>query len=96
LLCHPPGLIRPCRVGHGRSLRLEFLVKLYFARLEGADIAAHLLAAQRQKCRDWLATEQEIVNEEMANGRQYSRLVHQFRTGQIQGMLNWLDHCQEA
>jgi DNA-binding PadR family transcriptional regulator len=56
-------------VTHGRSLRLEFLVKLYFARWEGADAAAHLLAAQRQKCRDWLATEQEIINEELVNGR---------------------------
>jgi DNA-binding PadR family transcriptional regulator len=83
-------------VRHGRSLRLEFLVKLYFARREGADSAAHLLAAQRDQCHDWLATEQEIVNEEAANGREYSRLVHQFRLGQIQAMLNWLDHCEEA
>jgi DNA-binding PadR family transcriptional regulator len=83
-------------VKHGRSLRLEFLVKLYFARREGADGAARLLAAQREQCRDWLATEQEIVNEEVANGRRYSRLVHQFRIGQIQAMLNWLDHCEEA
>lgn len=83
-------------VAHGRSLRLEFLVKLYFARQEGADVAAHLLAAQRQQCHDWLTTEQEIVAEEEANGRQYGRLVHQFRLGQIQAMLNWLDDCEAA
>lgn len=80
-------------VQHGRSLRLEFLVKLYFARREGADVAARLLAAQRAQCHDWLAAEQEIVDEEV---RQYSRLVHQFRVGQIQAMLNWLDQCAEA
>jgi hypothetical protein len=32
---------------------------------------------------------------EMANGRRYGRLVHQFRSGQIQAMLAWLDHCEE-
>jgi len=85
---------RPVR--HGRSLRLEFLVKLYFARFEGAERTAQLLAAQRKQCRDWLETEQEIVNTEEANGRRYGRLVHQFRLGQIQAMLDWLDHCEEA
>lgn len=83
-------------VQHGRSLRLEFLVKLYFARQEGADVAARLLAAQRRQCRGWLAAEQEIVNEEMANGRRYNLLVHQFRSGQIQAMLDWLELCEEA
>lgn len=81
-------------VGHGRSLRLEFLVKLYFARLEGAEATARLLAAQRAQCAEWLANEQEIVAEERGNGRRYGRLVHQFRLGQIQAMLAWLDQCE--
>lgn len=83
-------------VKHGRSLRLEFLVKLYFARRQGAAVAALLLAAQREQCHAWLVTEQEIITKEVTNDRQYSRLVHQFRLGQIQAMLNWLDHCEEA
>ena len=81
---------------HGRSLRLEFLVKLYFARLEGADAAARLLAAQRAQCRQWLAAGQEIAQAEAARGRHYSLLVHQFRLGQIQAMLAWLDQCAET
>jgi DNA-binding PadR family transcriptional regulator len=83
-------------VKHGRSLRLEFLVKLYFARFEGPQLTAHLLAAQRQQCRRWLAAEQENINEETTSGRRYGRLVHQFRSGQIQAMLAWLDHCEES
>lgn len=83
-------------VRHGRSLRLEFLVKLYFARREGGDTPAHLLNAQREQCHGWLATEEKIVNAELENGRQYGRLVHQFRLGQIQAMLNWLDLCEET
>jgi DNA-binding PadR family transcriptional regulator len=80
-------------VRHGRSLRLEFLVKLYFARLEGADVAARLLAAQREQGREWLAMEQRIAGAETV-GKRYSRLVHQFRIGQIEAMLAWLDYCE--
>lgn len=83
-------------VDHGRALRLEFLVKLYFARREGEDAAVHLLAAQRAKCHEWLAAEQEMIHCDVANGRQYSRLVHQFRVGQVQAMLDWLDLCEQS
>ena len=83
-------------VRHGRSLRLEFLVKLYFARREGSEAVVRLLNAQREQCDEWLATEQEVVNAELENGREYGRLVHQFRLGQIQAMLVWLDHCEKA
>ncbi|MFZ0545796.1 MAG: PadR family transcriptional regulator [Candidatus Promineifilaceae bacterium] len=83
-------------VKHGRSLRLEFLIKLYFASFEGQDVAAHLLAVQRKQCRDWLETEQKIINEETKFGRHYSCLVHHFRVGQIQAMLSWLDKCKES
>ncbi|MCB9421944.1 MAG: PadR family transcriptional regulator [Ardenticatenaceae bacterium] len=82
-------------VENGRSLRLEFLVKLYFARREGADVAARLLVAQREQCQRWLAAEQEIVDAETRDSHEYGRLVHQFRLGQIQAMLIWLDNCEE-
>lgn len=81
-------------VYHGRSLRLEFLVKLYFARREGAGMATSLLAAQREKCQEWLVTEQAMLDREIAGGREYGRLVHQFRLGQIQAMLTWLAQCE--
>lgn len=83
-------------VENGRSLRLEFLVKLYFARREGPEITERLLLAQREQCQAWLAAEQEIVREEMANNSQYGCLVHQFRSGQIQAMLTWLNDCEES
>lgn len=83
-------------VSHGRSLRLEFLVKLYFARRMGAATAAGLLAAQRSQCHEWLTTEQTKVAKELAAGRQYSHLVHHFRSGQVQAMLDWLDYCEAA
>jgi PadR family transcriptional regulator, regulatory protein AphA len=81
-------------VARGASLRLEFLVKLYFARREGAEVAASLLAAQRRLCRAWLANEQAQAEEERQNGRTYGFLVHRFRQGQIEAMLAWLDVCE--
>jgi PadR family transcriptional regulator AphA len=82
-------------VQNGRSLRLEFLVKLYFARREGANFTARLMTAQRAQCHAWLAAERAIIDKEKACGRQYSCLVHQFRLGQIQAMIDWLDQCEE-
>ncbi|MFZ1395828.1 MAG: PadR family transcriptional regulator [Candidatus Promineifilaceae bacterium] len=82
-------------VSNGRSLRLDFLVKLYFAHQESKEIAARLLASQRAQCHSWLAAEQEIAAEEVERGQVYGRLVHQFRAGQIQAMLAWLDQCEE-
>lgn len=82
-------------VAHGRALRLEFLVKLYFARQLDADVATRLLSAQRITCEAWLAEEQAHVDAEGDLGRGYSQLVHQFRLGQIQAMLTWLDQCDE-
>jgi PadR family transcriptional regulator AphA len=80
-------------VENGRSLRLEFLLKLYFARREGADFVARLLAVQNEQCNIWMADVQKIINEEQAEDRRYSCLVHQFRLGQIQAMINWLEEC---
>jgi PadR family transcriptional regulator, regulatory protein AphA len=82
-------------VKHGRFLRLEFLVKLYFARQEGAIVTGHLLAAQQAQGQAWLAAAEDRVVAEKENGRQYGRLVHQFRLGQIQAMLAWLQQCEE-
>lgn len=80
-------------VAHGRSLRLEFLVKLYFARREGTDVASRLVAAQRARVQEWLA-DSEGRADQTPNDRAYSRLVAQFRQGQIEAMLTWLDHCE--
>ena len=83
-------------VSSGRSFRLEFLVKLYFARREGEAAAARLLTAQRRECLSWLATEQALKQGDEGDGREYGRLVHLFRVGQIQAMVDWLDQCRQT
>ncbi len=79
----------------GRKLRLDFLAKLYFAQIEGAEVATRLIEQQRIACRDWLR-QQEAETEPLRRSQPYDWLVHRFRLGQIEAMLNWLDTCQET
>lgn len=82
-------------VAQGRKLRLDFLAKFYFARLEGPEVAARLIEQQRLACRDWLR-QQEEETEALRSSQPYDWLVHKFRLGQIEAMLAWLDTCEEA
>jgi DNA-binding PadR family transcriptional regulator len=81
-------------VAHARDMRLDFLAKLYFARLAGPAAVADLVAAQRDVCREWLAaavrTERSVASDD------YLRLVHEFRRRQVAAMLDWLDLCEEG
>ncbi len=78
-------------VERGRQLRLEFLAKLYFARGESQETALELVEKQRHVCQRWLTGQQ--ARAKAAEAHPYDRLVHQFRQGQIEAMLAWLDHC---
>ncbi len=82
-------------VEHGRKLRLDFLAKLYFAQRQGPTITEYLIEQQRLACRDWLAGEQTKAAE-LKDTNPYDWLVHEFRVGQMQAILTWLDTCQEA
>lgn len=79
-------------VRHGRDFRLEFLAKLFFAAQEPGPVLPALLAAQRAAC-------QELIDQlrariaAIAPDRPYDRLVLQFRLGQLDATLLWLDEC---
>jgi len=81
-------------VPQGRKLRLDFLAKFYFTQLEGPDVALRLIEGQRTTCRDWLQQQEEEA-ELLRQSQPYDWLVHKFRMGQIEAMLDWLDTCQE-
>jgi DNA-binding PadR family transcriptional regulator len=78
-------------VAHGREFRQEFLAKLYFAQEDGPDTIAVLVEHQRRACQDWLADLE--VNAATAGPRSYDWLVLQFRIGQVQAIMGWLDTC---
>lgn len=79
-------------VPQGRGLRLEFLAKLYFARLEGSQVTLNLIEGQRVACQGWLVQQQQEI--ETLRDHPFDWLVHQFRLGQIQAMLAWLATCE--
>lgn len=77
-------------VKHGRDFRLEFLAKLYFASQAGAASVAALIAGQRAACADWLA---DLGRQAGLAAAPYEWLVVQFRIGQIEAIMAWLDTC---
>ncbi len=79
-------------VEHGRDFRLEFLAKLYFASQAGPSSATTLIAEQQEVCRGWLAR-QRAHADRLAGERSYDWLVLEFRAGQIEAILAWLDVC---
>jgi DNA-binding PadR family transcriptional regulator len=79
-------------VEHGRDFRLEFLAKLYFASQDDPASAARLIVAQQAACHDWLA-ELRVQAEALGEARHYDWLVLQFRIGQLEAILAWLDIC---
>src|SRR5687768_4185304 len=77
-------------VAHGRDFRLEFLAKLYFASQADPARAATLIADQQAACRDWLV-ELRAQADAPSDARDYDWLVVQFRIGQIEAIVAWLD-----
>lgn len=79
-------------VGHGRDFRLEFLAKLYFASQSNPGRASALIDAQQAACRDWLI-DLRVQAKPLEDARNYDWLVLQFRIGQIEAIVAWLDVC---
>ncbi|MFN8541329.1 MAG: PadR family transcriptional regulator [Thermomicrobiales bacterium] len=79
-------------VRHGRDFRLEFLAKLFFAAQEPDSTLSALLAAQRAACREIIAQLNGRIAA-VSPDRPYDRLVLQFRLGQLDATLLWLDEC---
>ncbi len=75
-----------------RQMRQEFQTKLYFARQAGGEACARLIAVQRLACQEWLDAQKTTAAG--VGGDSYAWLVDQYRVGQIQAMLDWLDLCE--
>ena len=81
-------------VEHGREIRLDFLVKFYFAQREGMELVLQLLDRQRTACRKWLGRQQAVADS-LTEAQTYEGFVNQFRMGQTEAMLHWLDTCEQ-
>lgn len=76
-------LVQPVQLP--REMRLEFMLKLYFAQDEPAAVA-RLIRGQQEVCARWLAT-QESDNEESAT---FIRAVRAYRRSHIRAIRDWL------
>jgi PadR family transcriptional regulator AphA len=86
-------LVAPMR--HGRDFRLEFLAKLFFAAQEPPQVLQALLTVQREACGE-LITQMRARIAAVSPDRPYDRLVLQFRLGQLDATLAWLDACADT
>ncbi|NMC55482.1 MAG: PadR family transcriptional regulator [Chloroflexi bacterium] len=75
-------------VPHGRDMRLDFLVKLFFARQISPNAAETLIELQRETCQQW-----QLNREDNSPGT-FEWLISEFRRGQTDAMLVWLDQCK--
>jgi len=86
-------------VARGREVRLDFLAKLYCARSFGPAVVAQLMARQRAALEGWLADVRRPAAESAAPATgeaQFAALVDDFRAGQIEAMLAWLERAERA
>lgn len=76
-----------------RLIRVEFLLRLYlFERLSLPGVE-QLVAAQRAVCREQANRFGQAAAE---TGGGFRRLVHEFRQGQMEAVIRWLDRCLET
>jgi DNA-binding PadR family transcriptional regulator len=78
-------------VPHTREVRLEFLVKLYFAISRDPGQARDLLAAQRKVTLRTMSRLQELLGSASLTAGDFRRLVLQLRLKQSEAVFDWLD-----
>lgn len=84
-------------VSHTREIRLEFLVKLYFAFLLDPPLARRLLGEQREQCERLLGaltgsgTENDAIEGGEPQEERFASYVRDMRIAQTRAALEWLD-----
>lgn len=77
-------LVEPVRLP--REMRLEFMLRLYFAGMEGVETAIALIQAQQSVCAGWPA----IWTDDKAAGSAFGRAVRLYRRKHIEAIREWL------
>lgn len=72
-----------------RAIRVEFVTRLYFARLLGSDMSSRLLDAQLEESRSGLARLEDLLAETPLE-QVYNRLGLDLRVRQLRAILEWL------
>ena len=75
-------------VAQPRDIRLEFMLKLYFALQEGGETAARLIERQQAVCAEWL------VDKGSAAGAPFAQAVTAYRRAHVRAIGEWLAGLQ--
>jgi DNA-binding PadR family transcriptional regulator len=78
-------------VTHTREIRLEFLIKLYFARLLDPALAADLVRGQLDKSREMESTLETRLVASTAAATDFARQVLDLRLLQTRAAITWLE-----
>jgi DNA-binding PadR family transcriptional regulator len=80
-------------VKHGREIRINLLIKFYFAERKDAFQADQIIDSQILECNRWLDFLIRSPQNRPEND-QFRFLVEQFRKSQIEGYISWLHWCK--
>ena len=75
-----------------RHIRVEFLARLYFFQQLALDGLDELVARQQAVCRAQVARFERLTAE---TDNEFRRCVLEFRRGQLEAVIRWLDRCLE-
>ena len=75
-----------------RHIRVEFLARLYFYRIQRLEGLDELVARQQAACRAQVKRFERLAAEA---DDPFRRCVLEFRRGQLEAVIGWLDRCQE-
>jgi PadR family transcriptional regulator AphA len=75
-----------------RHIRVEFLARLYFYQQLALDGLDELVARQQAVCQDQVERFERLACE---TGDEFRRCVLEFRRGQLEAVIRWLDRCLE-
>jgi DNA-binding PadR family transcriptional regulator len=72
-----------------RLMRQEFMAKLYFTQQENKDAVRKLIEKQHSVCQNWVAE----FNRQFSASEpgSFRRVMFQYRVGQIEAMIGWLE-----
>jgi PadR family transcriptional regulator AphA len=76
-----------------RHIRVEFLARLYFFRSLALDGLDELVARQQAVCQDQIERFERLAAE---TSDSFRRCVLEFRRGQLEAVVRWLDRCLET
>jgi len=74
-----------------RRMRQEFQIKLFFALRGNKESMKNLIHQQLNVCRGWLEAQQSLANQ-APETEPFSTLLRQYRRGQIQATITWLEN----